>query len=297
MKKLLLLMSILGIVGCSPKKEYTCIVSDRVYDILGSSYSIEEREPEKIIAINDSAAYAQSFQYFCICEAVYQKMANNGFDKSNKPISFFVYDKEGNLITDYGLSNMEPIYDSIRRKVYSLNGGADTHIGENSSVPKIDSTKIKEMLPYFEIKKDKFSPEGLTWYKPKDAPKYINSNGIYCYFAKDSKGRPYNLRLKIQYESDEWLFIETIYFSIGDKAYRYIPDDVERDHRDGRIWEWTDEAFNSSIKEFIDALIASSSAEMKINGSQYYDIKEITNKQIQSIKRTVDLYIAMGGEY
>lgn len=298
MKKLLLLLSVVCIYGCSPKKEYTCIVKERVYDLLGSSYSIEEREPETIFAINDSVAYVQSFQNFCIYEAVHQKMVNQGFTKSNKPISFSVYNKEGKLITDYALENMEPIYDSIRQRTLSyIDKDTNPSIGTNADTPKIDSAKIKELLPFFKISKDKFSPEGLTWYEPKDAPQYVNYNGIYCYFAKNTQGRPYNLRLKIQYAADEWLFIKTIYFAIGDKAYRYIPDNVETDNGNGRIWEWSDQTFNPNIKEIIDALITVPSAEMKLNGSQYYNIKKITNKQIQSIKRTIDLYKAMGGKY
>ena len=298
MKKLLLLLTILCIYGCSSKKEYTCIVKEHVYDLLGSSYSIKDREPKTILAINDSSAYVQSFQHFCICEAVHQKMVNQGFAKSNKPISFSVYDKEGTLITDYALSNMESIYDSIKQRTYSyINNDTNASVETNANAPKIDSAKIKELLPFFRINKDKFSPEGLTWYKPKDAPQYVNYNGIYCYFAKNTQGRPYSLRLKIQYEADDWLFIKTIYFSIGDKAYRYIPENVERDHGEGRIWEWSDQAFDSNIKEIIDALIIAPSAEIKFSGSQYYNIKKITNRQIKSIKQTIELYKAMGGKY
>ena len=35
---------------------------------------------------------------------------------------------------------------------------------------------------------------------------------------------------------------------------------------------------------------------MESVGRQYYKIKNISKKEVQSIKNTVDLYIAMGGD-
>jgi hypothetical protein len=46
----------------------------------------------------------------------------------------------------------------------------------------LNSVKIKELLPYFRVKKDEFDPDGGTWYEPKSAPNYTNRNGIYLYF-------------------------------------------------------------------------------------------------------------------
>lgn len=170
-------------------------------------------------------------------------------------------------------------------------------LAEVEELPAIDSAKLSELLPYFDVERDKFSPAGRTWYKPKSRPKYVDQNGIYCYFSKDGDGRPDNLRLKIQYEATEWLFIQRIYFSVGDRAYSYTPGKVEHDNAAGYIWEWTDEPVDNVLKTIINALSEQSSAEMKLSGRHYYSIKPITTKQIESIKRTVELYSAMGGKY
>ena len=38
-----------------------------------------------------------------------------------------------------------------------------------------------------------------------------------------------NFRLRIQYYSDDWLFIRKYQFSIDNKAYEFIPNNVETD--------------------------------------------------------------------
>jgi hypothetical protein len=122
-------------------------------------------------------------------------------------------------------------------------------------------------------------------------------NGIYCYFQTENN-IPSNLRFRVQYHADDWLFISRIQFSIDGKAYDYIPSDVETDSGNGgRIWEWFDESLDSSDKELIDALANAKSAKMKLIGKQYHDIKAITTEQINSIKRTLEMYNAMGGNY
>ena len=160
---------------------------------------------------------------------------------------------------------------------------------------QVDSAKMKELLPYFDVKKDVFDPSGKVWYEPKSAPKYTNQNGIYLYFAtQGGKIRP--LRFRIQYYAEDWLFFKKVQFSIDGNAYEYVPSRTETDSGDGgMIWEWFDEALNGGDKELIYALTEAKSAKMKFVGQQYYDIKTITQKQVTNMKRTLELYRAMGG--
>tara|TARA_B110000503_G_scaffold11236_1_gene15312 strand:- start:285 stop:833 length:549 start_codon:yes stop_codon:yes gene_type:complete len=162
---------------------------------------------------------------------------------------------------------------------------------------KIDSTKIKELKPFFNIKKDEFDPSGKEWYEPKTAPKYTNENGIYLYFQVNS-GIPSNLRLRIQYHSDDWLFFNKVQFSLDGVAYEYIPQDTETDSGNGgRIWEWLDDTMGKSNTELLNALSNSKISKMKFIGRQYTDIKNLTENQTRDLKRTLELYKSMGGEY
>jgi hypothetical protein len=160
----------------------------------------------------------------------------------------------------------------------------------------IDSAKVAELKKFFRIKKDEFSNNNKVWYEPKSAPQYVNRNGVYCYFQTEND-IPSNLRFRIQYYAEDWLFFRRVQFSIDGKAFEYIPLDVETDHGDGNIWEWFDEGVTSSDKELIGALANAKRAKMKLIGRQYHKIKTITAEQILNIRRTIELFNALGGGF
>ena len=110
-------------------------------------------------------------------------------------------------------------------------------------------------------------------------------------------GTPGSLRFVVQYFAKEWLFFKRIQFSIDGKAYEFVPLKTETDHGNGYIWEWCDEALSLSDHELIESLSKATTAKMKLIGSQYHDIKTISKTQIADIKRTLDLYQAMGGNF
>src|SRR4051794_14289602 len=56
---------------------------------------------------------------------------------------------------------------------------------KSTSDPKVDASRIKELMKFVSEKKDDFKQ--ISWIKPKDAPNYVNYNGIYCYFSKDGE--------------------------------------------------------------------------------------------------------------
>ena len=162
----------------------------------------------------------------------------------------------------------------------------------------VDKSKVDELLKDFVRNRDEFDGSGLVWYTPKHAPKHVDRNGIYLYFGKDDNSiKP--LRLRVQYYADEWLFISNVIFNIDGKVFRFIPTKVERDSGNGgMIWEWIDEPIqDESDKELIYALVNAKSAKMKFNGSQYYKIKAISNAQLTSMRKTLELFNALGGNF
>lgn len=162
----------------------------------------------------------------------------------------------------------------------------------------IDSAKIEILKSRFEFKKDEFSTTGATWIRPKSAPKYINRNGIFCYFKK-AENEIGDLRLQIQYHADNWLFIKKYGFSIDGDAYEFTPKNVETDSGNGgKIWEWVDiPVTNQNLKNIVNALSKAKTVKIKFYGTQYYDVRTVTSKEIQSIFDTIELYKAMGGEF
>lgn len=162
------------------------------------------------------------------------------------------------------------------------------------SIPKAETAKtIKDLSRYFTFKKDEFSIDDRVWVEPKDKPLYIDVNAIFCYFQTNNN-KASNLRLKIQYTADDWLFIRSYKFSIDGMAFDYRPDDIKRDNS-SNIWEWADNQITAFDQSLITALMMAKSAKIRYVGEQYHKDRNITSQQLLSIKRTVQLYRAMGG--
>lgn len=171
----------------------------------------------------------------------------------------------------------------------------DTDVSAENTQPQIDSVTVKKLKSYFIVKKDEFSIGEVYWYTPKSAPKYTNYNGIYCYFQVIN-GIASNLRFKVQYCADDWLFFESIQILIDGFPYSYVPDNVEHDNGSGEIWEWFDDQVSSYSVNTIIALSKAKTAKIKFEGDQYHKIKPITANQIKAINQTLELYKAFGGK-
>ena len=159
---------------------------------------------------------------------------------------------------------------------------------------KKDQKKAKELSQFFEVKKDEF--ESIEWVKPKSAPNYANYNALYCYFAIN-EGMPNNFRFVFQYVNDDWLFIENAKFLIDGKVFDYYPSEVKKDNGGGEIWEWWDQQVTDSDLPLLRAISECKSAKVKLNGSQYYEVVNITSKQKLNVKRSLDYYESLGGTF
>lgn len=295
MRNLLIILLIGIIYSCDNKYTYIEIVKEK--DIIGSNYSKKEKDPITINAPSDSMAYLLAYKKFCISIKANQYVSDKIGTRYSIPYEFKLFNSKGIDISsiDFVTKNDKEI--EILSQITSLRSTVPNYEKEENIINKvnIDSSKIKDLIKYFDIKHDDFSTNNKTWYTPKSAPKYTNDNGIYCYFLTiDNK--PAVLRFVIQYYSDEWLFFSKVQFSIGDKAFEYIPTSTKTDSGNGGyIWEWFDEAITASDIDLLNALSNTDKAKMKFIGDKYYDIKTISPKQCLDIRRTLDLYKAMGG--
>ena len=93
----------------------------------------------------------------------------------------------------------------------------------------------------------------------------------------------------LQYYDDDWLFVKNIIFSIDGETYLFSPEDMKRDNSDGFIWEWFDEPIDYQ-SDLIQALISANSVKIKLNGSNYYDTRTLSSKQLVALKETFELY-------
>ncbi len=166
---------------------------------------------------------------------------------------------------------------------------------KTAEVKKINIDSIVNVFRSdFTFKKDEF--ENRTWIEPKNSPKYTNTNRIYCYFQLTDKTAS-NFRLRIQYASDDWLFIKYFKFNIdGNRNITFVPEKMERDNNSS-IWEWCDEHIDTKYEFLISALTHAKKAKVKFEGQQYYDTRNLTNEELKYIKKTYEFYLALGGKF
>lgn len=289
---ILSLLLVLFLSGCNKSYKYVETVNEK--SLLGNTYNEKDEEPVIINAKNDSLAYLKAYNKFCISQKVYIEMQKAGMVDVNVPLRFSLYDSNNNEIL---ISVEQSTLDSIKNSVMSIKSNIGRIDSENrkEELRLVDSVKVQELSRLFTFNKDEFDPREVTWIQPKSAPKYANANGIYCYFMKDINGVS-NFRFRIQYYSDDWLFIRKYQFSIDGKPYEFIPNNVETDHGDGFIWEWCDENMRTENEiEILKALSVAKQAKIKFIGRQYYDIRDITLKELKSIRNAIELFEAMGG--
>lgn len=299
MKQFIYIIGILALLS-SCKKSYRYIEIVEEKDIISGQKEIKEKDPVTITAVSDSDAFCQAYQKFCIAQKIENHMIKEGIGSSTLAKEFKLIDDQNNDITlSISFANKDSILAGIYSKIMGMSlGGSSSDSGNKSIKSSADTEKVKSLEKYFKKEKDEFDTEGRVWYQPKSCPKYRNQNGIYIYFATKNN-IPEKLRFCIQYHAEEWLFFKKVSFSIDGKAYDYIPLKTETDcGNGGRIWEWSDEAITeSNDKQLIKALANAKSAKMKFIGRQYYDIKTLSKQQIEDIKRTIDFYHAMGGDF
>lgn len=134
--------------------------------------------------------------------------------------------------------------------------------------------------------------EGITWYQDRSTHSY--ESAVFLYFA-ERNGYVANLRLKLRYYDDDWLFIESFTVYADDQRFEYPAATFERDHGSGSIWEWYDEPVSARDLTMIRAVIAAKDASVRYRGRQYRSDRRLGASQKASLQRVLDAYQALGG--
>lgn len=182
-------------------------------------------------------------------------------------------------------------YDEAREILNQFNSlyGKDEIISEKIIlVSKLEKKDREVALSRLVKKYDKF--QDTTWYYSPSSPRYRNTNGFYIYFGVSDSYKS-SIRLVVQYESSDWLFIDSAVVNVDGDNYS-IEGKWERDHN-SRIWEWIDEPLDD--RDMIEAIINSKSATIKFNGEQYYDTRNITSSQKLGLRDVLFAYDGFRG--
>jgi len=96
------------------------------------------------------------------------------------------------------------------------------------------------------------------------------------------------LRLKFQYTSDDWLFIERAILMIDGEKYT-VTGNWERDNNSD-IWEWLDLSVEENELLILEKLVNSKDAKVRYEGRQYHNDRTISSKEKSIIKKTLEIY-------
>jgi predicted choloylglycine hydrolase len=121
---LLLILLIFAFSSCNKSYKYVETVKEK--SLFSNSYNEKEEEPKTISSKNDSLAYLEAYQKFCISQKVYKDMTNQGIEFVNIPIKFSLYNSNGEKVNPY--INQSTL-DNIKNNVMSL----DDNIGKTIS--------------------------------------------------------------------------------------------------------------------------------------------------------------------
>lgn len=140
-------------------------------------------------------------------------------------------------------------------------------------------------LQSFKKKTDEFN--GSSFYRDKRTPKYTNIDFIYPYIG-ESKGK-YFIRLKMQYEAEDWLFIEGSTFLVDGQKFE-VGARWDRDNSAGQIWEYADISVGEMELALLSAIADSRVTKVRYTGNQYHDDRTLTKKEKSIMRKTVDTY-------
>lgn len=240
------------------------------------------------------SAFTEGCNDFYLRQSVYERNRNNNPKASLRiPINYDVIDNSNkSILSEIPETERKRITVEVSLKIFK---DVDPLVAIRSE-KKIDSAELKKYEPYISKITDEFDMIKATTFQAKSAPKYVNTTATFCYF-KEIENNTTNLRLRIQYFEEDWLFIQSYTFLIDDEPFILIPDNVETDSGlGGKIWEWCDVEIDEGNKELIRKILSAKSVKIKYNGKQYYDIKQMSEKDLIGIKNLVNFYKAKGGE-
>lgn len=164
---------------------------------------------------------------------------------------------------------------------------------EAAEKSRLNKERLANAVKKLRTSKDEV--KDITWMYDKSSPKYNDINSFHVYMGQKGESKPW-LRLRIQYKSDDWLFIEKYLIKTDKNSYTIDADrEMERDNGYGGIWEWYDTEVTQDNYKIIKDIIDSKNVVLRSEGKQYYKDRKISAIERQGLKNILDAYEALGG--
>lgn len=177
----------------------------------------------------------------------------------------------------------------------SIKEKSDLDAKQAAEKAKLEKERLSNAVKNLRSSTDEM--KGITWRYDKSTPKYNDVNSFHVYMGQEGNNTPW-LRFRVQYKSDDWLFIEKYLIKTDNNSYTIYADrEVERDNGYGGIWEWYDTKMTSEIYNILKDIISSKNTRLRSEGKQYYKDRQISAKEKQGLKNVLDAYEALGGNF
>lgn len=158
---------------------------------------------------------------------------------------------------------------------------------------------IKNASKNFKITHDKV--ENLTWYMPKNLPRYIDTR---CYMIPyiGVRGSSTWICIRYNYTADSWVFWESMKIVSDGETYYKMPYyfDITHDN-DTEVWEYWDEVLYSDIGmddediQMLQHIADSEETIIRFQGDDYHHDYTVSQKDKNMIKDVLELYAALIG--
>ncbi|MBT8167627.1 hypothetical protein [Falsiruegeria litorea] len=132
------------------------------------------------------------------------------------------------------------------------------------------------------MKKQTDEFNGNVFYEHPNTPRYTDTRSYLAVYAGQNGGRVW-LRMRLNYTSDSWLFVENAALNIDGETVRLPYMDWKRDN-DSEIWEWIDVTVDANLRATLEKIAASKSTIARFNGRDYYDNVTIRESDKQVIR-------------
>ena len=144
----------------------------------------------------------------------------------------------------------------------------------------------------------------VFFFQDESSTFYVDNNTLQLYLVYDkstfkslsssSSSSPVsvNLRLRIHYWADSWLFINRYRFKLdNDSVLSIVPEKVKREVLDGgRISEVGDIILGGEDLNNVRSIVNSKTVKMRLDGGEHYDERNLRRAELVAAKHILDVY-------
>lgn len=141
--------------------------------------------------------------------------------------------------------------------------------------------------------------EKTVWVRHKGSPKGVAAtNDLSLYFQLNEKTQPHNLRLKLGYHGDEWIFMKSFSFRIGEHLHTIQVSHFEANREallGNGVTEWIDLPIAKQAATALRAVSEPGEVILRLSGDKLFTDRKISNETRMILHQTLDAYQWLGG--